>query len=60
VQTFAASFASTPTFVVGDGTNTAEFNLLGGTNSFATGLRVASGSLLTATAPSWPMSPTPA
>jgi len=47
VQTFAASFASTPTFVVGDGTNTAEFNLLGGTNSFATGLRVASGSLLT-------------
>jgi hypothetical protein len=47
VQTRSAAVASAPAFVVGDGTNTAEFNLLGSTNAFTAGLRIASNSRLT-------------
>jgi len=47
VRTRAATVASTSPFVVGDGNNTAELNLLGGTNVFITGLRIASNSMLT-------------
>ena len=47
VQTRAATVASPPPLVVGDGSNIAELNLLGGTNAFTGGLRIAGNSLLT-------------
>jgi hypothetical protein len=47
VRTRAAAVATALPFVVGDGINTAELNLLGGTNVFTAGLRIAANSLLT-------------
>src|SRR5262249_29263464 len=47
VQTRSAAVARTPAFIVGDGLNTAEFNLLGGTNEFTSGLQIAGHARLT-------------
>ena len=47
VQSRSAAVASLLPFVVGDGSNTAEFNLLGGSNAFTAGLHILSHSRLT-------------
>ncbi len=49
LQTQSGAVANNAPFVVGDGANTAVYKLLGGTNSFANGLRIASNAMLAGT-----------
>lgn len=49
LQTRSANVLKTTPFVVGDGTNAALYQLLGGTNSFSRGLRIASNATLSGT-----------
>jgi hypothetical protein len=49
LQTRSSTVANNAPFVVGDGTNSAVYQLLGGTNSFPKGLRIASNAMLAGT-----------